>query len=63
VLHVTCEKCGREGRYGVRRLIERYGRDGKVTDWLAAVDADCPRKQSINMSDQCAACCPDLAGV
>jgi hypothetical protein len=59
MLHVSCAKCGRKGRYSMRRLIEDHGHDGKVTDLLAAVAADCPRKQSINMSDQCAACCPD----
>ena len=60
---MTCAKCEREGRYSVRRLIEDHGRDGKITDWLAAVAADCPRKQSINVSDRCAACCPDLSWV
>jgi hypothetical protein len=63
MLHVSCAKCGRKGRYSIRWLIEDHGRDGKVTDWLAAIAADCPRKQSINMNDQCAARCPDLATV
>ena len=27
----------------------------------AAIAADCPPKQNINMSDQCAARCPDLS--
>ena len=30
VLRVTCEKCGRDGRYIVARLIRNRGRDGKV---------------------------------
>jgi hypothetical protein len=33
----TCDKCGRARHYGVRRLIEQPGRDGKITrqmpDW------------------------------
>jgi hypothetical protein len=62
-LRVTCAKCEREGRYSVRRLIEQHGREGKVTDWLAGVAGDCPCKRSIDMSDQCRACCPDLVRV
>jgi hypothetical protein len=27
------EKCGRSGRYAVRRLIEQRGRDAKLIDW------------------------------
>jgi hypothetical protein len=29
---VECEKCGRTGRYAVRRLIDQRGRDGKLID-------------------------------
>jgi hypothetical protein len=45
------------------RLIEQRGRNGKVIDWLAEITADCPKKQAGNMSDQCAARCPDLPRV
>jgi len=61
VLQVTCDKCGRKGRYAVARLIEQRGPDGKVVDFLAEITADCPKKQAGNMSDQCAARCPDLS--
>ena len=37
MLHVSCAKCGRKGRYSIRWLIEDHGRDGKVTDWLTAI--------------------------
>jgi len=30
---------GRKGRYNVARLIELYGRDAKLTDWLARITA------------------------
>ena len=63
VLVVACDKCGRKGRYSVARLIERHGRDAKVLDLLAEITADCPKKQAGNMSDQCAARCPDLPKV
>ena len=62
-LNISCDKCGRNGRYAVSRLIEQRGRDGKVVDFLADVSADCPKKQVANMGDQCAARCPDLLKV
>ena len=63
VLHVACDKCVRKGRYAIARLIEQRGRDAKVLDLLAEITADCPTKQTGNMSDQCAARCPDLPRV
>jgi hypothetical protein len=42
-LDVECSKCERKGRYSVTRLIEQQDRDGKLTDWLAKITADCPR--------------------
>ena len=32
-LRVTCEKCGRAGRYRLDRLIAEHGRDAKIPDW------------------------------
>jgi hypothetical protein len=49
-LRVACDKCGRAGHYGVHRLIETHGRDGKITDWLAGITADCPRRKSNSRS-------------
>jgi hypothetical protein len=63
MLRVTCAKCGRKGRYNVRQLVKEFGRDGKLTDWLSRITADCPKKQSVDMSDQCGARCPDLPRV
>jgi hypothetical protein len=63
VLLVACDKCGRKGRYAVPRLIEQCRHDAMVVDFFAAINADCPMKQAGNMSDQCAARCPDLARV
>jgi hypothetical protein len=56
-------ECGREGRSSVARLIERHGRDGKLTDWLAGIIADWPTRRSFDMSDQCGALNPDLSRV
>lgn len=32
VLHVSCDKCGRAGRYPLQRLMDARGRDAKVID-------------------------------
>jgi hypothetical protein len=34
-----------------------------VLDWLDELTADCPRKRSASISDQCHARCPDLPKV
>jgi hypothetical protein len=59
VLHVNCEKCGREGSYRLNGLIDRRGRDGKVTDWLDEVTAECPNKIARDSNDPCEARCLD----
>ena len=61
VLRVTCEKCGRDGRYILARLIRQRGRDAKVIDWLDELTAECPKKIAHNMNDPCGARCRDLA--
>jgi len=40
-LRVSCDKCGRSGRYQVQRLIRDRGRDGKIVDCLDQIIADC----------------------
>ena len=52
LLRVRCEKCGRDGCYGLSRLIEKRGRDGKVIDWLDELTVECP-KIAHNMIDPC----------
>jgi len=32
-LRVSCEKCGRDGCYGLARLIDKRGRDRKLVYW------------------------------
>ena len=52
VLRVSCDKCGRDGCYGLAKLIDKRGRNGKLVDWLEELTADCPKKKSLlNMSD------------
>ncbi|MGC2336965.1 MAG: hypothetical protein WA625_14485 [Pseudolabrys sp.] len=63
VLQVTCEKCERDGRYILARLIRNRGRDAKLIDWLDELTAECPKKIARNMNDPCGAKCPQLPKV
>ena len=44
LLRVACDKCGRDGCYGLYRIIEKRGRDAKPIDWLDELTAECPKK-------------------
>jgi len=63
LLRVECRKCDRLGIYSVRQLALEYGREAKIPDWIELVTRDCPRKQPGNISDRCAASCPDLVRI
>jgi hypothetical protein len=63
MLRVACDKCGRDGCYGLHRLIEKRGREAKLIDWLDELTAECPKKIAHNMNDPCGARCRDLAKV
>jgi len=39
-LRVECTKCGRKGRYSVRRLIEKYGRKANMMKWREQLKGD-----------------------
>jgi hypothetical protein len=62
-VRVTCERCGRKGRYRLDRLIAERGGDASVVDWLSELTATCSIKQAQNWSDRCTARCPDLPKV
>jgi hypothetical protein len=63
VLRVTCEKCGRDGAYGLARLINERGRDAKLIDWLDELTSQCPKKIARNVNDPCVARFPGLPTV
>ena len=42
---IVCERCGRYGRYDVKRLIAAHGADAKLPDLLATL-ANCPKARS-----------------
>ena len=58
VLRVERANCDRHGQYRVEQLFVRLAPEAKLTDWLAELTADCPRKG--NWSDACGTQFPDL---
>jgi hypothetical protein len=59
VLRVECARCQRKGRYSVRRLIEKYGRNANMMKWKEQLNGDCPRRDSPQMHDRCDLVCPE----
>jgi hypothetical protein len=63
VLRVECGRCGRKGRYNVRGLIEKHGRDANMMKWKEQLNGDCPKRDAPQMHDRCDLVCPDLPKV
>jgi hypothetical protein len=63
VLRVECTKCARKGRYSVRRLIEKYGREANMMKWKEQLNSDCPRRDAHGLHERCDLLCPDLPKV
>jgi hypothetical protein len=53
-LTIACERCGRHGRYNVRRLIVAHGADAKLPVLLATL-ANCEKARSASIYDRCKA--------
>ena len=62
-LRVECTKCPRKGRYSVRKLIEKYGRQGHMMKWRGLLSSDCPKRDAPNLHERCDLICPDLPKV
>jgi hypothetical protein len=60
LVHIACRYCDRTERYGLARLIRRYGPAAGLPDVLAALSADCPRRQDWRTHGPCGAGFPDL---
>ncbi len=59
-LRVACA-CGRQGSYSLHSAAGRWGWDGRLTDILAELTADCRRGKGAAVHDRCGAVFPDLA--
>jgi hypothetical protein len=45
-VRVECTKCARNGRYNVRRLIEKQGRKANMMKWKEQLNGDCPKRDT-----------------
>jgi hypothetical protein len=63
VRRVECARCQRKGRYHVRKLIEKYGRNANMMKWKEQLNGDCPKRDALQMHDRCDLICPDLPKV
>jgi hypothetical protein len=63
VLRVSCEKCGRDGCYGLNRLIRKRAPNAKLIDWIDELTAECPKRIANNINDTCGVRCPDVPKV
>jgi hypothetical protein len=63
VVRVACERCSRAGRYRLRRLIARYGREGTIADFMYGVSAGCPQREAAHIPQRCRVTCRDLLKV
>ena len=46
MMRVECTRCGRKGRYSVRKLIEKYGRKANMMKWRNQLNGDCPKRDA-----------------
>lgn len=53
-LTIVCERCGRYGRYSVKRLIGAHGADARLPDLLARL-ANCEKARSFSVYERCKA--------
>jgi hypothetical protein len=53
-LTIACERCGRYGRYNVKRLVGAHGADAKLTDLRVSL-ANCEKARSLSIHDRCKA--------
>jgi hypothetical protein len=56
----TSDRAG--GRYGLARLIAKYGREGNLMKWRETLNCDCPNRDA-RLQDRCDLVCPDLPKV
>jgi hypothetical protein len=63
MLRVECTRCPRKGRYSVAKLIEQYGREGNMSEWMSELKGDCPKREAPQLHERCDLICPDLPKV
>lgn len=59
LLRVECAKCGQRSRANVARLIGDHGAAAGLSEVLALISSECPRRTSVP-AEICGVHCPDL---
>jgi hypothetical protein len=59
-LEIACNRCERNGRAAVDRLMTQHGPLMSIPTLLAVLSADCPKRQANKMHDVCGAHLPQL---
>jgi hypothetical protein len=54
-IDIACKRCGRYGRYNVKRLMAVHGADVRLTELLVTL-ANCEKARSFSIYDRCRAC-------
>lgn len=57
---LTCNQCGRKGRYNVARLIEKHGPDMPIRDFIDQIGQSCHRWVNPKKWQRCGLGCSDL---
>ena len=50
-IEIACKRCGRFGRFNIKKLIAAHGADAKLTDLLATL-ANCQKARSFSIHDR-----------
>ena len=59
-LEIVCNRCDRQGRVSVDRLIAEHGPLMPIPTLLTVLSADCPKRQEGRIHDVCGAHMPQL---
>lgn len=60
MLEVGCSRCERRGRYRLDTLIARHGTEAGVRIIVPELTADCPKRDSAALMEQCDVLFPEL---
>jgi len=60
VVRIECRYCDRTERHGLAGLVRRYGPAAALPEVLAALAADCPRREDWRSTGPCGAGFPEL---
>ena len=61
VLDIRCERCARDGRLSVARLVEEHGADAPVRRAMQDLIGECPNREHSELQSRCDPYCPTLA--